>query len=1589
MQDQISNLLNPNEIQNIKDIDAALAKADETLLKLIQSGAKFAINPDVIKSLTDFNNSMTLLTKTSQELSKGVSDYQALLTQYKIKTEEAKEAAIKLASAEKALTEQSKRNSAERVNDAKTLLEEQKKLEIQSRKTNAEKLNDARLSTEQAKQNRINAQEQRALRAENERLQKSIEKKNSQAEKEASLFNQLSQQYKQAAFLAKELAVEYVLLEQKIKAATNPSQKQLLQNQLSGLSVKLKAAQANAIGLSNTINAVNASVGQHQTKVGNYTGAISGYFNNLKSQFLGFTGTMIGFFAILSKIREGVKINAELSDAFADLKIRIHGTNEDVQNLVGTLRQLDTRSSLTSLVDIAAIIAKKGVAKEEIAGVTKAVDDLMIAVGKEMGDPHEAVSSLVKLSTIYNDDKNVTAKKITDIGNAIQKLTSSGIATGKYLTDFAEQMGGIRGVTHMGIDSVLGLGAALEALGQSAHVSSTALSQVIVKLFTEQQKYADLTKNSLGDFQKMLHDDVLGTLLLVGQAIKGDAGEMEHFFEGMVDMQAKGYRAVGVIGDLASAIPFAKQQMEKATVAMKEQNRTLDAANEKQHTFAATIDRIGKSFEMAASQQSFMSFLDGIGKSIIFLIQHIPELLALGTLLIINWAAQNTALVLLRAQLIGYNIALFAYRVALGAVTVIQTAYTIGVAAMTGAIKLATAAQWLWNTAIKGTVGWVGALVAILTFVVAAFEVLALSLYKSTAELKAHGNQLIINAQILEKVNEETADTTQKIKTLTSIVKDNTVSLDIRNKALKDLIAIAPEYLSSLTLENLKMSEGTAILDKYIESLRAKAALEAAQKQESEIVEKDVQLQNVEMSLEKKRAQGLTYKSDVEKELKKLSEMDIVGKFQMNNPSLTYIDWLLKKTKEARADLKKELDITDEIVKDRYKKNAAFNPKKEDAAVMGVENDFNRINNPVNTLNKLKLPRLKMLKESVEKEYDSLTASAEDLVKSRILTDYYDEVQKRIDLIEGKQSKGGGLRNNGLTRLQKNLDGEKKLIEASERLNEQHLKTQLEREKEITDDIKKQEQERLDAAVRYTEIKDRMSMDEFRKEFAVQDQLIKQSLEKEKGLQFRLSELKSGRGNMRASQRKAYIDEVQKEITNEEKLRQSYVVNQETALNKYRAEFTQNQINHGNTVKRIKKEEEAEYLKSRELEFSQQQQVEIQGFLKQEFLLKEQFERGLLSHSQYYNKLKKLKEDQQTQSINVEVDFYKAILDEEKLIHRMSLEELRDYQKRYDAALQRKFDDENNKKPKKSIGRPTDFIVDAIVAGKGTSDDDVLRAKKDYWNKTVDLAKTAYDSMKIMRDNDFQQQQINLDRERRTLEIKSRQKVRAIQAEAGFEISKNNKIALIEAQTAAKEDELNAKSNELSLQKAIADKQNAQLEIVANTGTAIMATYAAYAGIPGGTLIATGIAGLLTGIGAAQYAAVSSTPLPQYWMGTGSEGTTSPYFTAGERGFELIQPVGKPAYFSSDTTKVYNEPLGTKISSHEQTVRLIQYAVGNVINQPNVQEKDIAKEIGRIIGDKFDEATGDFAYAVAKSRPMVNIYGGNKNDNLTWKIGKR
>ena len=312
----------------------------------------------------------------------------------------------------------------------------------------------------------------------------------------------------------------------------------------------------------------------------------------------------------------------------------------------------------------------------------------------------------------------------------------------------------------------------------------------------------------------------------------------------------------------------------------------------------------------------------------------------------------------------------------------------------------------------------------------------------------------------------------------------------------------------------------------------------------------------------------------------------------------------------------------------------------------------------------------------------------------------------------------------------------------------------------------------------------------------------------------------------------------------------------------------------------------------------------------------------------------------------------------------------------------------------KEIAKKT---YDDLLTAKSQYNNDIANADKALLDKEKEYADAIKDALinafsesaaaiKQIQDNQIAAQQQQLEIKQQQIDLQSKQEIAAIDASTGYAITKDNEKAKVSAQTAAEQNQLQTQANALTLKKAKGDKQYAEMQVILNTSTAIMKAFADFP-YP----VAIPIAAILAATGALEYAAAASTPLPQFWTG----GTTSTNaFSAGERGFELIAPPGKPAYFSTNTASVYNEPIGTQITAHEQTKAMIQQAASNVYaNQAGrLKEgnfaKEVAKELSLLIGDRFEDVGNGIQTAVYRSRAVVNINARSGGDRLTYRIGR-
>lgn len=607
------------------------------------------------------------------------------------------------------------------------------------------------------------------------------------------------------------------------------------------------------------INTEFASTGGIGSQI---TQSLSNEFKNLKTNIAQMAVSYLGFQSVLSGTSNLIHQNAELSDSIGQLQIYLKGSKEDAVNLVDQLKKIDTRTSLAGLVDIGTIVAKKGVAKEEIAGVTHALDELFVTLGKEIGDPHEAVSSLVKLVNVYSEDKHVTADNIGNIGASIQKLTSSGVATGNFLISFSERLAGVRGITGITIQNVLGLGAALEELGQRNESAGTAAQKLILDMFLKPAQYAKAAGESIAQFSKELSTSPVEALIKVATALKKPGEATEELVQSFGELGIKGARVIGVLGDIAGNSDYMRKRVNDANASFGDQSTILAANTIKQNTFAATLDKISKQFELIGASKTVQVVLGAVAGSLALILTNLVPIITLLGLYGLGWltvakevtiagevtVVTNGQLLLQKAILLGTNIVLGLQRLYLLGATIAQVAYSAALSLYTGVSNAATVATTLLGGAMRLLP--LGIILTLIGVIVASFRAFGGAVTGTTDALRKNAIQQKINADIQQEAAKATSDQRAQAALLVSVVKDLSISEETRNNSLKKLIEIDPLFQKTLVDGKVNYQLLGEALNEYNNKLLRSAELEASRGRQTKEFSKLTDLISIRQELE-------------------------------------------------------------------------------------------------------------------------------------------------------------------------------------------------------------------------------------------------------------------------------------------------------------------------------------------------------------------------------------------------------------------------------------------------------------------------------------------------------------------------------------------------------------------------------------------------------------------------------------------------------------------------------------------------------------------------------------------------------------------
>lgn len=640
-------------------------------------------------------------------------------------------------------------------------------------------------------------------------------------------------------------------------------------------------------------------------------------------------GAAAAFAATIMSARQAVQAYADMQQEEANVQKYTGMTTEQVNRLNDAFKKMDTRTSREDLNKLAQEAGRLGkTSQEDVMGFVRAADKINVALD-DLGEG--ATLTISKLTGVFGDEKIYgTEKAMLKVGSVINELSQNCAASAPYLAEFASRVGGVGAQSGMTIQQIMAFAAVLDSNNQALEASSTALSQVITRIYQDPAKYARVAGLDVQHFTKLVKEDMNAALIEMLTAL-GNAGKMDTLATMFKDMGENGARAVAALSTLAGHINEVKQQQEAANVAFQEGTSVTKEFNVQNNTVQAGLDKAKKNFkEIAISLgeklQPAMRYVISSTSAAIRMLSAFIDFVIKYKIVIIAAAAAVTAYkIATSAATIAtklHTAATVAAKVAQEGWIAVQALASAGLSLLRGRTVAANQSFRIFAATIKANP--MGLLYAAVTAVAAAWEMWVFKMIKVNEQqkelnkLKVEGNK---NAQ------EEIA----KINNLVRVAKDEKQSLDARHNAVAALNKIIPNYNAQIDATTGKYRAATKELKAYIKQLIRQYEIEGARQKLKDIGKQKAEQQAIIQQEKDYRSSQKKYEGSYISDSEDFS----------NGASITYTTQIARsrsRENDARkklADLEKQESAITKIYGGDMAKEDAKEPAKPSPATTG------------------------------------------------------------------------------------------------------------------------------------------------------------------------------------------------------------------------------------------------------------------------------------------------------------------------------------------------------------------------------------------------------------------------------------------------------------------------------------------------------------------------------------------------------------------------------------------------------------------------------------------------------------------------------
>lgn len=771
----------------------------------------------------------------------------------------------------------------------------------------------------------------------------------------------------------------------------------------------------------------------------------------------------LGFQFLSSQFKSIIQGSGKMSDQLSDLR-RVAGlTAEEADKLNASLKNIDTRTANGGLRDIAVIAGKLGVAKDDILSFTKAVDQLVVALGDELGDADQITTQLGKILNVF--DGKITGDNITKLGNAFVELANTGAATGGFIAEFDQRLSGIAKSAGIGLGALSGLGAGLEEMGARVESSTTAVQKLIINISADVPKAAKVAGKSLEEFRNTLQIDPTEALLQYSQGLVKNKASFEEVVASFKDAGEEGARVIETISKLGTGADQLRTRIDLGKKSIEETGAITEAFTLKNENLGAEIDKLGKEFNRLMTSSAVIDFLKGAitgARDFIKWLKELPQTIKENritiALLTLAFGLMNKQFIISNALWLARKAAMIAEIAYTKIAATVTSVYRIGLAAfavvqalVTGnTVRLALAWGLLNKAFMSSGIGLI--ITAVITLGVALDSAFSKVSNLEKASLKFN-----------KAAAEAYGDQVNRIEQIKKALENENVGYQQKKQLLAELIAINPEFVNTLKLDAQGHLYGAQAIGEYIKALKRKGEMQALQDLSNETQKELLKKQAEQDSKDSKGSPGFfSQLFDLTTPYKILGKEKADEKLKDLKETKKYFDDKLQKMYEEEpgtlsviqpadtpnpfgkgatisknvADRKKELDEKIKSLKDSYELLSATD-KKGQSANLALQKKYQ------DELDALMGTTKKGPKSDNQKEYERLKKEAAAFQKDLLKLKSDAELDgKSIDEAEVKriEKKYSDLLAKALSYYQKNLTSEKDFVEQKKLLSDLQMK---------------------------------------------------------------------------------------------------------------------------------------------------------------------------------------------------------------------------------------------------------------------------------------------------------------------------------------------------------------------------------------------------------------------------------------------------------------------------------------------------------------------------------------------------------------------